>query len=60
MSSSDSSVPRWVKVFAVVGGLLVLLLVVVLLLGGGNHGPGRHSLPGETAVSTVTTDGHIG
>ena len=31
--------PRWVKVFAITGGLIVLLLVVALLAG---HGPGRH------------------
>lgn len=33
--------PRWVKVFAVVGIILVVLLLVGLLAGG-NHGPGRH------------------
>lgn len=32
-------VPRWVKVFAVVGALLVVLVVVLLVSG---HGPGRH------------------
>lgn len=32
-------VPRWVKVFAIVGALVVALVVVLLLSG---HGPGRH------------------
>ena len=57
MSTSDSSTPRWVKVFALIGGLLVLLLVVTLLLGGGNHGPSRHNSLGTTAAPAAT-DGH--
>ena len=32
-------VPRWVKVFVVVGAVAVVLLVVALVSG---HGPGRH------------------
>ncbi|MCA1677326.1 MAG: hypothetical protein LC799_35815, partial [Actinobacteria bacterium] len=33
--------PRWVKVFLMVGVALVLLLVVALVTGvGGDHGPG--------------------
>jgi hypothetical protein len=31
--------PRWVKVFAIVGAVVLVLLVVMLLTG---HGPGRH------------------
>lgn len=31
--------PRWVKIFAIVGAILVALVVVALLSG---HGPGRH------------------
>jgi hypothetical protein len=58
MSSSDSGTPRWVKVFAIIGGLLVVLLVVVLLLGG-NHGPTRHSSLGAAAIPTAA-DGHAG
>lgn len=39
--------PRWVKVFGILGLLVVALLVVVLLFGGGGHNPGRHSLSRE-------------
>ncbi|MEU7870025.1 hypothetical protein [Dactylosporangium sp. NPDC049140] len=31
--------PRWVRVFAIAGGVIVVLVVVALLAG---HGPGRH------------------
>jgi hypothetical protein len=31
--------PRWVKVFAIAGGVILVLVVVALLAG---HGPGRH------------------
>lgn len=40
--------PRWVKVFAWLGGL-ALLLAVVALLSGGQHGPGRHVTPSSTS-----------
>ena len=40
----EAGVPRWVKVFAVVG-LLVVVLVVVMLLAG--HGPGQHMSHGS-------------
>jgi hypothetical protein len=35
-----SGMPRWVKVFAVVG-IVVAALVIIMLFGG--HGPGRHT-----------------
>jgi hypothetical protein len=35
----DLGIPRWVKVFAVLG-LVVLVLIVVMLLTG--HGPAQH------------------
>jgi hypothetical protein len=34
--------PRWVKVFVVIGAVLALVLVIGLVFGGGEHGPGRH------------------
>jgi hypothetical protein len=37
---SDTSTPRWVKVFGVVVVILILLVIVMLLAGG--HGPGAH------------------
>ena len=36
------SVPRWVKVFAIIALVVVLLFVILLLGGGGGHGPSRH------------------
>lgn len=45
----DEGMPRWVKVFVVVGAVLLVLLVV-LLVAKGEHGPGRHlSASGERA-----------
>jgi hypothetical protein len=32
-------IPRWVKVFGIIGIVVVLLVVLMLLTG---HGPGRH------------------
>ena len=40
--------PRWVKVFAIAGGVLLVLVLVALLAG---HGPGRHMQHGAPAVS---------
>lgn len=37
---SDTSTPRWVKVFGVIVVTLILLVIVMLLAGG--HGPGAH------------------
>jgi hypothetical protein len=37
------TMPRWVKVFAVVALVAMLLLVILLVVGGGEHGPGRHT-----------------
>ena len=34
--------PRWVKVFVVIGAVLVVFVVLRLAGIGGNHGPGRH------------------
>ena len=36
---TQPGVPRWVKVFAIVGALVVVLVIVMLLAG---HGPSRH------------------
>jgi hypothetical protein len=59
---SRVGVPRWVKVFGIVGVVLVIFVVVMLLAG---HGPGRHlnggmgGLPGSMApqVRLVTAIG---
>ena len=44
-------VPRWVKVFGIVGAVLVVLVVVMLLTG---HGPGRHMHGALGAHATPT------
>jgi len=44
--------PRWVKVFVVVGLLLVAVLMATQFIGGGGHGPGRHGGGGEPQTST--------
>jgi hypothetical protein len=38
--SGPPRMPRWVKVFAIVGAVVLVLLVVMLLAG---HGPGQHT-----------------
>lgn len=42
---STTGMPRWVKVFLIVG-LVVVLLFAILLLTGSGHGPGRHRTEG--------------
>jgi Mn2+/Fe2+ NRAMP family transporter len=37
--SEPPRMPRWVKVFAIVGAVVLVLLAVMLLAG---HGPGQH------------------
>jgi hypothetical protein len=53
---SPTGVPRWVKVFGIIG-IVVVLLVVIMLLAGGGHGPGRHTpsggLGGHTSLSSA-------
>jgi hypothetical protein len=51
-SSDRPGVPRWVKIFAVVGAAIAALVVVLLLSG---HGPSQHGLHGSNA-SSVTLD----
>ena len=49
---SDTSTPRWVKVFGIIALVLVLLVVIMMFTGvGGDHGPGRH-IPSGDAVET--------
>ena len=40
-SGEAERMPRWVKVFGIIG-LVLLVLFIVLQFIGGNHGPGRH------------------
>ncbi len=44
LQDPPTGMPRWVKLFILVGFTLVLMLGVAQLLGGG-HGPGRHFQP---------------
>lgn len=51
---STTGMPRWVKVFGIIG-IVVVLLIVLMLTGvfGGQHGPGRHTSSGDAAPSGV-------
>jgi hypothetical protein len=51
------STPRWVKVLGIAALVVVLLVVVVMLVAGGQHGPGRHTMPGDTGAPTPTATG---
>jgi hypothetical protein len=42
---SNTSTPRWVKVFGIVALILVVLFVILLLADPSRHGPGRHTPP---------------
>ena len=53
--ASPSGMPRWVKVFVVIGVILVVVLLVALLAGG-NHGPGRHAGDDGDSARAATTD----
>ena len=44
---STTGTPRWVKVSGIIA-LVVVLVVIIMLLIGGNHGPGRHTLSGDS------------
>jgi hypothetical protein len=57
---STTRMPRWVKIFLIIGLLLVLLFVVGKVTGvGGEHGPGRHGRGDDTPSSVVNhDDGH--
>lgn len=57
---SVTGMPRWVKVFLIVGLVLVLLFVVAKFTGvGGDHGPGRHGGGGDPPSSLAEQDdGH--
>lgn len=36
--------PRWVKIFVIIGATITVVLVASLLIdGGGDHGPRRHT-----------------
>ena len=48
----EGEMPRWVKVFALIG-LLVLILVAIMLLTG--HGPSQHLSDASAIVPTVVT-----
>jgi hypothetical protein len=49
--------PRWVKVFGIIGLVVVLLFVIALVAGGGSHGPGRHTPGGQAQSSGVAEPG---
>lgn len=50
---SNTSAPRWVKVFGIIAFVLVLLVVVIIFTGvSGEHGPGRHMPSGSAGGHT--------
>lgn len=53
------SVPRWVKVFGLIGLVLVVLVIALQLLGGNSHGPGRHNPDADTQPSVTSAVGHV-
>jgi hypothetical protein len=42
---SNTSTPRWVKVFGIIALVVVLLFVILHLADPDRHGPGRHTQP---------------
>ena len=52
MSDKDDypGVPRWVKVFGILG-LLVIILFLIMMFRGGPHGPHRHGPPRDRAAA---------
>jgi hypothetical protein len=56
---STSGMPRWVKVFVIIG-IVIVLLVVLLLTGvfGRGHGPGRHTSLGHATGHTPSAGAH--
>ncbi len=54
---SRPGTPRWVKVFAVIA-VVVILVFVVLLLTGSDHGPARHTGPGDGKGHRPPAAGH--
>jgi hypothetical protein len=52
-SASPPSVPRWVKLFAIVALGIMLLAIAAMFIVGGQHGPGRHSHGNDTAVDVA-------
>lgn len=48
------STPCWVQIFGIISVVLILLVIIIMLFSGGNHGPGRHTLEGETTEQSVS------
>ena len=47
MNQRPPETPRWVKVCAFLALALIVAIAALALFGGGDHGPGRHSSPGD-------------
>lgn len=47
-SETPPGMPRWVKLFVLIGILVILLVVIIMFVVGGDHGPGGHA-PGLLA-----------
>lgn len=55
--ASPPSMPRWVKVSAIVAVVVVLALIAIMALVGGEHGPGLHT--GADAPAVVASVGPL-
>ena len=54
----QTGVPRWVRVFVIVGVIVIIGFIVLMVAGGGNHGPGRHLRSGDDTAPTSSFTGH--
>ena len=50
--------PRWVKVFVIIGAALLGLLIATQFIGDGGHGPGRHGGGGDQTPASTDDSGH--
>jgi hypothetical protein len=48
------STPRWVKALGIAAIVVILVVAVVMVVAGGEHGPGRHTAPGDAGAPTPT------
>ena len=55
--TTPPSMPRWVKLSALVVVVVVLVLVVIMALAGGEHGPGLHTGVGASSGDVLAPVG---
>jgi ABC-type transporter Mla subunit MlaD len=52
-AQTPGGTPRWVKVFGIVALVVVVVVVVMLITGRGDHGPGRHTVSGDSRATAL-------